>query len=69
VQLPDAILLTGNAQRRATLVNAQVTWKAFDRAGNLLASETEAKPASGERVFQRRGKGDYELFEIIEAKP
>jgi uncharacterized protein YdaL len=69
VQLPEVILLTGKAQRTVTLVNARITWKAYDRAGNKLSEETEPQPASGERVFQRRGKGDYEVFEIIEAKP
>jgi uncharacterized protein YdaL len=69
VQLPDAVLLTGKAQRTVNLVNAKITWKAFDRAGHQLDEQAEPGTASGERVFQRRGKGDYELFEINEAKP
>jgi uncharacterized protein YdaL len=69
VQLPDVIVLTGNAQRTVTLVNAKITWKAFDRAGNQLAVEADDKPVSGEQVFHRRGKGDYEVFEINEANP
>ena len=69
VQLPDLILLTGKAQRTVTLKDAIIKWKAFDLAGNLLDAEFEPQSVSGERVFQRRGKGDYELFEIIEAQP
>lgn len=69
VQLPEAVLLTGNAQRRVTLQNARINWKAFDRNGKLLFEEAEPAPAPGEHLFQRRGKGDYELFQIIEAKP
>jgi uncharacterized protein YdaL len=69
VQLPDLILLTGKAQRTVTLKDALIRWKAYDLAGNLVDSETEPQSTTGERVFQRRGKGDYELFEIIEAQP
>lgn len=69
VQLPEALLLTGNAQRTVKLRDARVTWKAFDRTGKLLEEATEPEPATGQRLFQRRGKGDYELFLIIEAKP
>ncbi len=69
VQLSDVILLTGNASRHVTLTNARINWKAFDRNGDLVAEEAEAKPASGEREFKRRGKGEYEIFEISEAKP
>ncbi len=69
VQLPEALLLTGHTQRHMTLKDARITWKAFDRNGKLLAEETEPNPATGDRLFQRRGQGDYELFQIIEAKP
>ena len=69
VQLPETVLLTGNAQRRITLQNATIKWKAFDRNGKLLAEETEPAVATGEHLFQRRGQGDYELFQIIETKP
>ena len=67
VQLPEAILLTGNATRTVTLKNATITWKAFDRAGKLVTQETEIQPATGEREFKRHGKGDIEIFEISEA--
>jgi uncharacterized protein YdaL len=69
VQLPETILLTGNAQRRVTLNNARISWQAFDRNGKLLESEPASAPLSEDHLFQRRGKGDYELFQIIEAKP
>jgi uncharacterized protein YdaL len=69
VQLPDVLLLTGNAERTATLRDARIRWKAFDRTGKLLAEELETQTASGERTFKRRGAGDYELFEINEVKP
>ena len=69
VQLPEVILLTGKAQRPVTLKDAFIKWKAFDLAGNLVDQDKGVGPVSGERIFRRRGKGDYELFEIIEAQP
>ena len=69
VQLSDVILLTGNATRHVTLTNARINWKAFDRNGDFIAEEPETAPVSGEREFKRRGKGEYEIFEINEAKP
>lgn len=69
VQLPEAVLLTGTASRRVTVQNARIAWKAFDRTGKLIAEEPAAAPVSGEQLLQRRGKGDYELFQITEAKP
>ena len=67
VELPDAILLVGGARRTVTLLNALVRWKAFDRAGNLLAEKQEPGISSGKRDFQRTGAGDYQLFEFGEA--
>ena len=67
VELPDALLLVGGARRTVTLRNALVRWKAFDRAGNLLAEKQEPAISSGKRDFQRTGAGDYQLFEFGEA--
>jgi len=64
VELPDALLLTGNAERRLTLRNSRIRWQAYDRDGNLLAQKQEPMPWSEERVFKRAGVGDCELFEI-----
>jgi hypothetical protein len=67
VELPGALLLTGNAQRAVALRNATIRWKAYDRAGNLLAETREPTATSGERTFKRNAVGAYELFEIDEA--
>ncbi|MFM2081845.1 MAG: hypothetical protein RL380_536 [Verrucomicrobiota bacterium] len=67
MQLSDLILLTGQATRTVTLKKANITWKAYDRAGKLIISETESQPVTGERQFKRRGTGDIEIFEINEA--
>ena len=68
VAVPGKILLTGNAQRPVKLKSATVRWKAFDLTGKLLSEEQESGPSSGERAFLRKGKGDYELFEIVEGQ-
>jgi uncharacterized protein YdaL len=67
VQLPNTILLTGKATRTVTLKKATIVWKAYDRTGKLLTTETGPQPAIGEREFKRRGTGDIEIFEISEA--
>ena len=67
VALPDALLLTGNAQGTVTLRHAAVRWRAFDRSGELLAEKEEPSASSGERTFKRSGAGVYELFEIGDA--
>jgi hypothetical protein len=67
VELPDALLFTGKAQTTVTLTNAAVRWKAYDRAGRLLAERQESAASSGERTFKRSGAGDCELFEIGES--
>jgi hypothetical protein len=66
VVLPGKILLSGGAQRSVTLKNATVRWKAYDRTGKSVAEEQEPDPINGERTFQRKGRGDYELIEIVE---
>jgi len=65
VQLPDALLLTGHAQRTVTFTNAAVSWKAFDRSGKRMAEEKAPATSSGARLLKRRGVGDYELFESV----
>jgi hypothetical protein len=67
VELPDTLLFTGSAQTALTLRNAAVRWKAYDRAGRLLAEQPEPTASSGERIFKRSGAGEYEVFEIGEA--
>jgi hypothetical protein len=65
VQLPDALLLTGQAQRTVTFTNAAVSWKAFDRSGKRMPEEKALATSSGARLLKRRGVGDYELFEPV----
>ena len=67
VQLPDTLLLTGNAERAVKARNATVRWRAFDRSGRLIEEKKEQAVFSGERVFKRIGVGAYELFEFIES--
>lgn len=69
VQTSDLILLSGEAQRRVVLKNASIRWRAFDRAGNLLAEEREPSPRSGECVFTRKGRGEFEIYEFKESTP
>ncbi len=64
VELPEALLLTGNARGTVALRNAAIRWQAYDRAGRLLAEKQEPTASSGQRTFQRSGVGDGELFEI-----
>jgi hypothetical protein len=66
IHTPGHLLLTGRAQRTLKVTGDTITWKAFDRGGNLLMAEQESV-APGEYRFQRKGKGDYELFEFSEA--
>ncbi len=68
VQLPDTLLLAGNAERVVKAQKASIRWRAFNRAGELLEEQREPLLFSGERVFKRRGVGDYELFEFTESK-
>jgi hypothetical protein len=68
VHIPGRLLLTGRAQRTVKVTGDTITWKAFDRGGNLLKAEQESVVA-GERPFRRKGEGDYELFEFSEATP
>jgi len=67
VELPDALLLTGNARRTIRLRNMAVRSRAYDRTGRLLVEKREPVVTSGERTFQRTGAGDCELFEFNEA--
>ena len=67
VEVPGALLLTGNSQRAIGFRNATIRWKAYDRAGHLLAETQEPTAASGERTFKRKGVGVYELIEFDEA--
>ena len=69
VQTPEALLLTGQAQRRVSLNNVVISRKVFDRGGHLLSQEEEKKPFTGERTFTCSAAGGYELVEFIEAKP
>jgi hypothetical protein len=69
VQLPEALLLTGRAERRITLQEVTIRRKAFDRAGRLISHEEGHTPISGERAFTGSGAGGYELLEFIKAKP
>jgi uncharacterized protein YdaL len=66
VETPDLVLLSGRAQRTIANRNGKLHWKAFDRAGKLLAEKREE--AGGVSIFKRRGEGDYEVFEF-EEKP
>lgn len=66
VVLPEAVLLVGRARHTATVRKATVRWRAFSRDGQQLAEEQEATLTEGTRTFERRGRGDYELFEITE---
>jgi hypothetical protein len=50
------------------LAGGVVTWKAFDGAGRLIATEQEFAVA-GERTLKRKGRGDCELFEFREPRP
>jgi uncharacterized protein YdaL len=68
VQLPGALLLTGNAQRTIELQNVLVQRKSFDRSGAALAHEREGQPYTGNRTFQRTA-GDYDLIEFGPSKP
>ncbi len=69
VQVREALLLCGRAQRRVNLHNAVVRRKVFDRAGRLLSQDEETQPSSGERTFTCSAAGGYELVEFLEAKP
>lgn len=68
VQLPDALLLSGKAQKTIDLQNALVQKKSFDRSGTLSAQEREGQPYTGVRTFQRTA-GDYDLIEFGTSKP
>ena len=56
---------TGRAEHRVQLAGGIVQWRAFDRTGQELQSEQVSLPP-GERLLQRKGRGDYELYEFKE---
>ena len=64
VQLPDKILLTGNASASATLQNATIRWKTFSRGAQLLAEDQQRTKVTGTREFKRIGIGVYELVQF-----
>jgi hypothetical protein len=61
VELPDQILLTGDAAASVLLQNATIRWKTFNRAGQLLAEDEQRTKATGRRDFKRIGIGTFEL--------
>ena len=65
VHVPGRLLLTGRAEHRVQLAGGIVQWRAFDRTGQELQSEQVSLPP-GERLLQRKGRGDYELYEFKE---
>ena len=67
VETPGLVLLSGRAEGKIANHNGKLHWKAFDRAGRLLAERREAD-VSGPQTLKRRGEGDYEVFEF-EGKP
>lgn len=69
VQTSEVLLLAGNARRSVSLNNARILWQAYGRDGRLLAEEYEPMSTTGERVFERRGKGDYEIYRFNQGKP
>lgn len=69
VQSSDMLLLTGSARRTINLNNARVRWQAFDRKGKLMGEAYEPTPFTGERVFERRQKGDYEIYQFNQGQP
>lgn len=64
VELPDQILLTGDATASVSLQNATIRWKTFNRAGQLLAEDEQRTKASGRRDFKRIGIGTFELVQF-----
>jgi hypothetical protein len=68
VQLPGALLLSGNARKTIELQEAELQARSFDRSGNQLAHEREGQPYTGTRTF-RRVRGDYELIEFRTSRP
>ena len=68
VQTSDLVMLTGKARHAVDLNNARVRWRAYDRAGKLLDEEVEAATFTGRRIFERRGKGDIEIFQFNQGK-
>ena len=68
VHVPGYLLLSGRARHTVTVGDAPFARKIFDRSGKMLSS-LKGKVALGENTFQREDAGDYELFELIEAKP
>lgn len=68
VQLPGALLLTGDAQKTLELRNATVQTRAFERSGNQRSHEREGQPYTGTRTFKRT-TGDYHLIEFGPSLP
>ncbi|MCI0745043.1 MAG: DUF2334 domain-containing protein [Verrucomicrobia subdivision 3 bacterium] len=68
VSVPGAILLTGGARKTLELQNVIVHRRSFDRAGRLVAQETERSAASGQRTLERQN-GDYNLIELVTPTP
>jgi hypothetical protein len=67
VRASGTLLLTGDSRKMLSIGPGSVTWKAFERGGRLVAAEQETAAPGGERMFRRKGKGDYEIFEFTEA--
>ena len=64
VELPDKVLLTGNAAASVRLQNATIRWKTFSRGGQLLAEDQQRNKVTGQREFKRIGIGVYELVQF-----
>ena len=63
VELPDAVLLTGDATAKVNVQDATLRWKTFNRAGNLLAEDEQRTKVSGQRELKRIGIGIFELVQ------
>jgi len=68
VELPSAVLLTGDATAKVTLQNATIRWKTFNRAGQLLAEDEQRTKVNGQREFKRIGIGVFEVIEFNNEK-
>jgi uncharacterized protein YdaL len=63
VQLPGALLLSGNARRTVELRGATIQSRTFLRSGKEFGTQREGSPYTGQRTF-RRIDGDYVLIEF-----
>jgi len=68
LELPSAVLLTGDATAKVTLQNATIRWKTFNRAGQLLAEDEQRTKVNGQREFKRIGIGVFEVIEFNNEK-